>query len=98
MDCKFFFITVDFLLDLIFLFYFFSTPLHISIMKKNSQVFEVLMENKALLDLQSEEGYPALWYALQDEEIFSLAEKLVNNGASSNIVRIHFLFLISFIS
>ena len=61
-------------------------------MKKNSQVFEVLMENKALLDLQSEEGYPALWYALQDEEIFSLAEKLVNNGASSNIVRKHFLF------
>ena len=56
-------------------------------MKNNIQVFEVLLEKKALLDLQSEEGYPALWYALQDSDTFSMAEKLIRNGASSNIVR-----------
>ena len=68
-------------------FYHFSTPLHISIMKNNIPVFEVLLEKKALLDLQSEEGYPALWYALQDSDTFPMAEKLIRNGASSNIVR-----------
>ena len=56
-------------------------------MKNNIPVFEVLLEKKALLDLQSEEGYPALWYALQDSDTFSMAEKLIRNGASSNIVR-----------
>ena len=56
-------------------------------MKNNIPVFEVLLEKKALLDLQSEEGYPALWYALQDSDTFSMAEKLIRKGASSNIVR-----------
>ena len=65
---------------------FFSTALHISIMKKNLPVFEVLTDKKALLDLQTEEGFSALWYALQEKDTFPMAEKLVNNGASSNIV------------
>ena len=56
-------------------------------MKNNIPVFEVLLEKKALLDLQSEEGYPAMWYALQDSDTFPMAEKLIRNGASSNIVR-----------
>ena len=55
-------------------------------MKKNIPVFEVLTDKKALLDLQTEEGFSALWYALQEKDTFPMAEKLVNNGASSNIV------------
>lgn len=61
-----------------------------AIAKKNEPIFELLLKRGSPLDCQCEEGYPPLWYALQEmeeeDEGFAMAKNLIDSGASTNIV------------
>jgi len=71
---------------IIFLTSFFSTPLHLAIVNGNDVVFDVLIANKANLEIRTNEGYPALYYALRQKNMH-YANLLVQKGASMNTVR-----------
>lgn len=50
-------------------------------------VFELLLNRNACLEAPSEEGFPPLWYALQDSETREMATNLIFKGASTDTVR-----------
>ena len=56
-------------------------------------VFDILLENEnCSLDMKTHEGLPPLWYALQTNDVeseaaYSMASKLILNGASTNTVK-----------
>lgn len=67
-----------------------STPLHIAIMAKNSELFDLLLREESIeVNAKTAEGYPPLWYALhqaQPTSEDSFARKLVNKGAKPDLV------------
>ena len=64
-----------------------------AIQTKNTGIVELLLEKGSPLETQSEEGFPPLWYALQDlsEETREIAIQVIRKGASTNTVRSIFL-------
>ena len=56
---------------------------------------ELLLEEGSPLETQSEEGFPPLWYALQElsEETREMAVQVIRKGASTNTVSTYFLRL-----
>ena len=50
---------------------------------------ELLLEQGSPLETQSEEGFPPLWYALQElsDETREMAIQVIRKGASTNTVR-----------
>lgn len=79
----------------------FSTPLHVAIMAKNMEVFNVLLEEESIdVNAKTAKGLPPLWYALYQTNQFdegSFAKKLLLKGAKADVVRflssLVFLFL-----
>ena len=56
---------------------------------KNTGMVELLLEQGSPLETQSEEGFPPLWYALQElsDETREMAIQVIRKGASTNTVR-----------
>lgn len=77
--------------SLICIFYYCSTPLHLSVMSHNELIFSLLLEGeqKPDLNLRTEEGHTPLWYALLEGTSYtekSFAFRLISAGASPNPV------------
>ena len=70
-------------------FVYFRIPLHLAIQMKNTGMVELLLEQGSPLETQSEEGFPPLWYALQElsDETREMAIQVIRKGASTNTVR-----------
>ena len=63
-------------------------PLHFAIQKKNQPLFELLLTWKSPLEKPSNQGFPPIWYALQDlNDTKEMAIQLLESGASANAVR-----------
>ena len=62
---------------------------------KNTGMVELLLEQGSPLETQSEEGFPPLWYALQElsDETREMAIQVIRKGASTNTVRFFSLIL-----
>ena len=61
---------------------------------KNTGMVELLLAEGSPLEIQSEEGFPPLWYALQElsDESREMAIQVIGKGASTNTVSKLFFF------
>ena len=69
----------------------FRTPLHVAVHHHNDEVFELLLSAGSKLELKTSEGFPPLWYAINQESRdltkSGFAASLIVKGASPNTVR-----------